>query len=88
MSMPSIHTDNASARADTEQPSDHASRLAVSALARPIEAIAFWSAIALPFLYLPLLVSGLGSTAQLTAFLALLALHAVTIVGGHRYNRA
>lgn len=88
MSMPSIHNDSTSAHTDTEQSSDHSNRMAVSALARPFEAAAFWSAIALPFLYLPLLVSGLGSSAQFTAFLALLALHAVAIVGGHRYNRA
>ncbi|ADJ14721.1 hypothetical protein [Halalkalicoccus jeotgali] len=87
MSVPSIHTDNTSGCADPEQPTDHASRFDAAALARPVEAVAFWSAIALPFLYLPLLVSGLGSTAQLTAFLALLAVHAASIVGGHRYNR-
>lgn len=86
MSMPSIHNDG-SACADTEQPSDHSRQLAVSTVARPFEAAAFWSAIALPFLYLPLLVSGLGSSAQFTAFLGLLALHVVAIVGGHQYNR-
>ncbi|KYH26541.1 hypothetical protein HAPAU_16400 [Halalkalicoccus paucihalophilus] len=87
MSIPSIHTDSTSTRTDAEQPSDQSDRFVVSTLSRPIEAIAFWSAIALPFLYLPLLVSGLGSTAQLTAFLALLAIHAAAIVCGHRYNR-
>jgi hypothetical protein len=86
MPMPSIHNDG-SARTDTEQPSDYPHQLAVSTVARPFEAAAFWSAIALPFLYLPLLISGLGSSAQLTAFLVLLALHVVTIVGGHGYNR-
>ncbi len=87
MSIPSIHTDNTSARTDTEQSSNQSNRFDVSAFARPIEAIAFWSAIALPFLYLPLLVSGLGSNAQLTAFLVLLCVHAVAIVVGHRHNR-
>lgn len=87
MSTPSIHSENSSATTDGEQPADHPNRIAVSTLARPFEAAAFWSAIALPFLYLPLLISGLGSSAQLTAFLALLALHAVAIVGGHRHNR-
>lgn len=86
--MPSIQTENPSARSDTEQPADHSNRRRVASIARPIEAISFWSAIALPFLYLPLLVSGLDSSPQLTAFLALLVIHAVTIVGGHRHNRA
>lgn len=86
MSTPSIHNDG-SARADTEQIADHPSQLTVSALARPFEATAFWSAIALPFLYLPLLINGLGSSAQLTAFLTLLALPVVAIVCGYGYNR-
>lgn len=86
--MPSIHNDNSSARPDTEQSADHSSHPAVSSLARPIEVISFWSAIALPFLYLPLLFRGLGSNSQFTAFLALLAIHAVTIVAGHGYDRA
>lgn len=58
-----------------------------AAIVRSLEAVAFWSAIALPFLYVPLLVTGLEATAQLTAFLTLLALHALAIVGGYRYNR-
>jgi hypothetical protein len=87
MSTPSIHNESTSARAETEQSTDHQSRFAVLTVARPFEAAAFWSAIALPFLYVPLLISGLGSSAQFTAFLALLALHVVAIVGGHRYNR-
>lgn len=88
MSTPSIHTESRSANTDAEQSADGQRRVAVSALARPFEAAAFWSAIALPFLYLPLMFSGLESTSQLSAFVALLALHAVSIVAGHRYNRA
>lgn len=87
MSLPSLHNDGTSANTDTKQFLNRSIRLWLSALARPLEAVAFWSAIALPFLYLPILVSGLESTAQLTAFLALLALHTVAIVSGHRYNR-
>lgn len=83
MAMPSTHNDNADADA---QISDRMVS-SVAALARPIEAVAFWSAIALPFLYVPLLFNGLATTAQLTAFFVLLGLHAAAIVGGHRYNR-
>ncbi|WP_122088883.1 hypothetical protein [Halalkalicoccus subterraneus] len=86
MSTPSIHTEKSTA-SDGEQSGNRSDRLAVSTLTRPFEAAAFWSAVALPFLYLPLLVAGLDSSAQLSAFLALLALHAVAIVGGHRHNR-
>lgn len=84
--MSSTHNDNASTRtADDRLPERAASLLA--RLARSLEAAAFWSAIALPFLYVPLLVNGVATTAQFTAFLTLLALHALAIVGGHRYNR-
>lgn len=84
--MSSTHNDNSSARADVEQTTDRSPPL-LGAIARPLEAAAFWSAIALPFLYVPLLFGGLVTNAQLTAFLTLLGFHALAIVGGYRYNR-
>lgn len=57
-----------------------------SQLLRPIEAIAFWSAVALPFLYLPLLVMGLETTAELMVFFGLVALNALAFVIGHRHK--
>lgn len=59
----------------------------IDALIRPIEAAAFWMAIVLPFLYLPLLFYGLETTGQLLAFFGLLGLNIVAIVLGNRYNR-
>lgn len=82
--MPSTPNDNLATIGDRLP--EHAVPL-LAAIARSLEAVAFWSAIALPFLYVPLLVSGLGTSAQLSAFLTLLALHALAIVGGYRYNR-
>lgn len=82
--MPSTPIDNLPPIGDRLP--EHAAPLLV-AIARSIEAVAFWSAIALPFLYVPLLVSGVRTGAQLSAFLTLLALHALAIVGGYRYNR-
>lgn len=79
-------TPNDNARPIEERLPEHAAPL-LAATVRLLEAVAFWSAIALPFLYVPLLVSGVGTTAQLTAVLTLLALHALAIVGGYRYNR-
>lgn len=87
MSMPSIHNDDTSAHTDANVQSSNHSTASIAALARPIEAAAFWSAIALPFLYLPLLFEGLSTTSQFTAFFVLLGLHALAIVCGHRYNR-
>ncbi len=58
-----------------------------SQLFRPIEAIAFWTAIALPFLYVPLLFMGLESTGELAVFFGLVALNGVAFIVGHRHNR-
>jgi hypothetical protein len=53
----------------------------------PLVGVAFWSAIALPFLHLPLLfVTGLSTPTQTVAFLALLALNVVAILAGHSYH--
>jgi len=54
----------------------------------PITGIAFWSAVALPFLHLPLLLAtGLSSEATSTAFLVLLALNVVALLIGHPHYR-
>ncbi len=80
MSTPSIP----SPTDDAELP-DH--RALSRAAVRPLRAIAFWSAIALPFLYIPLLLmEGLGSGSHMTAFLTLVALHVVSVVIGHRHG--
>ena len=54
----------------------------------PISGIAFWAAVALPFLHLPLLLAtGLSSPSTTTAFLTLLALNVVALLVGHPYDR-
>lgn len=55
-------------------------------LVAPLELLGFWSAIALPALYLPLLVTGLDTTSELVTFLALLGLHLVALVIGRSYR--
>ncbi len=52
----------------------------------PVRVLAFWTAVALPFLYLPLLGTGLDSAATTTAFLALLAANAVCLLVGHAHG--
>ncbi|MWG34179.1 hypothetical protein [Halomarina oriensis] len=52
-----------------------------------VSAAAFWLAVALPFCYLPLLVTGLDSTTTQTAFGVLLSLNAVCLVFGHAHHR-
>lgn len=58
----------------------------VGDLSEPLSAVAFWSAIALPLLYVPLLAAGLGSTQDLLLFLGLFALHLVALFGGRSYG--
>jgi hypothetical protein len=53
----------------------------------PVRGMAFWTAITLPFLYLPLLAYGLGSSATRLAFVGLVACNAVALVVGHSYSR-
>ncbi|EMA32702.1 hypothetical protein [Haloarcula japonica] len=55
-------------------------------LVSAVRGIAFWTAIALPFLYLPLLITGLNSGATRIAFAALVVFNAVTLRIGHAYS--
>jgi len=55
-------------------------------LRRPVEALAFWSAVVLPFLYVPLFLSGLETANTLYACFALIGLHVLTLVVGRGYH--
>ncbi|WP_433624965.1 hypothetical protein [Halomicrococcus sp. NG-SE-24] len=52
----------------------------------PVRFVGFWSAVVLPFLYLPLLLGGLDGT-EWTVFLSLLALDCLALLAGHSYGR-
>lgn len=52
----------------------------------PLETVAFWSAVALPLEYLPILANGLGS-ADVPLFVGLLALHATALVLGRGHGQ-
>lgn len=56
-------------------------------LLTPLRAIAFWTAIALPFLYVPLLASGLESGSLRMAFALLVVANVITLIVGHPYAR-
>lgn len=58
-----------------------------SLLVEPIRGVAFWTAIALPFVQLPLLVSGLQRPTTALAFLGLLVLNVFALYVGHAYRR-
>lgn len=49
-------------------------------------ALAFWAAIVLPALYLPLLFAGIEELRGLVVFLALFALHVLALVAGRGHR--
>ena len=65
--------------------SEWATNLTVRKGTELVRVIAFWTAVVLPFLYLPLLFGGLEGDA--TLFGSLLALNAVALLLGHDYRR-
>lgn len=52
---------------------------------RPVKRLAFWTAVVLPFLQLPLLATGLDSRPLTLAFVALVALNVSALLIGHPY---
>lgn len=56
-------------------------------LRRPVEALAFWAAVVLPFVYLPLLVGGFETTTGLLLFAGLLLANVVALLVGHDHKR-
>lgn len=55
-------------------------------VARSVQAVAFWLAVALPFLYVPLVLNGFSGQ-EVVAFVALLAVNVVSLVVSHDYHR-
>lgn len=51
-----------------------------------VEVIAFWSGIALPAVYLPLLTSGLRDLTEFGIIVGLIALHLVALIVGHEHR--
>ncbi|MFB6186189.1 MAG: hypothetical protein ABEI86_04885 [Halobacteriaceae archaeon] len=53
---------------------------------KPIVVLAFYTAIMLPFVYLPLLVGGIFGSNQLLLLSGLMGLHSLTLVVGHKHR--
>lgn len=51
-----------------------------------LRAVGFWTAVALPFLYVPLLLFGLEEQSHAVAFLGLLVLNLVALLVGRSYS--
>ena len=62
--------------------------LAPSHVPELLSTLAFWGAIALPVVYLPLLVAGIDTPARLALFLGLFGLHVLALVGGRAHASA
>lgn len=58
----------------------------ISAAQRGLRTIGFWAAVSLPFLHVPLLLSGLDSSADLLAFAVLFGANLVGLLVGHQYE--
>jgi len=67
-------------------PADRATAGGATGFRRSLSALSFWCSIALPAVYLPLLAAGIESTGGLAAFLGLLGLHVLSLVGGRDYR--
>lgn len=55
-------------------------------LATAVKGACFWTAIVLPFLYVPLLIAGIESRSEGLALFVLLALNALSLLVGHSYR--
>lgn len=66
---------------------DLSTRYREYALTTPLEVVGFWTAVALPFLYLPLLVAGISTQGELLTFVGLVALNAAALLVGHGHKR-
>lgn len=88
MSSPSSHVDIGSDTADGARDDRWLDSVSTACrrFAHPVRAVGFWSAIALPFLYVPLLATGLATTAELMVFMSLLAANVVAIALGHSHT--
>ena len=70
----------------TLAPKTSRERATLRRLRSSIQAALFWSGIALPLLYLPLILTGPETTRQSAAVLALLGAHAVSLLSSHSYE--
>ena len=67
-------------------PADLSERSLVELFTGPLKRLAFYAAIVLPFLHLPLLATGLQSETVTIAFGTLLVLNVAALAVGHYYD--
>lgn len=72
--------------ASADRPPSLLARLTSESTPGTLRAFAFWAAVVLPFLHVPLLASGLDNAGEWYAFLALLALNVGALYVGHGHD--
>lgn len=55
-------------------------------LFRPVKAAGFWAAVGLPFVYVPLMLTGVQTTAEQLALGVLLGVHVLALILGRHHN--
>lgn len=86
MSTHSATHDGSSPSTDTQTTRGFLERT-VPPLAAQIRAASFWSAIVLPFLYVPLLTRGLTTAGETATFLGLLTVNLLALYVGRSHRR-
>lgn len=89
MSNPSLHSD--SNRHDESNTTDSLRTSGLQQWTAPIvrtgQSLGFWTAVGVPFLYLPLLSMGIDSREQLLIFGALLVVNVLGLFAGRSHRR-
>ena len=90
MSSPSTYREQGSIAAEATD-ARTASRIVRERLSEtlllPVRMAGFWAAVALPFLHVPLLATGLDGGEKTATFVALLALNLVALYVGYPYRQ-
>lgn len=60
--------------------------VAADSIRAPLQFVGFWAAVAMPFLYVPVLLGNVGGS-ELTVFAVLVVCHVAALVLGHGHNR-
>lgn len=71
---------------DAEEGATAVERFVGGTLARGFERAAFWTAVALPFLYLPLLFGGISTSGEFVALVVLFGVNFVSLYLGHGHE--
>jgi hypothetical protein len=80
---------NSAASPDQERPVSPEAvldKLRHRSLVTAVRRVGFWAAVALPFLHLPLLLSGIETGVEATVFVSLVAANVLTLIVGHSHD--